>query len=312
MKLFTQKICAFAILLITVCIGLDYLSMIDPWRMIFAKITNSEELISVNTGADEIIPFIEKVQSQDNTSTLIIGDSICHQMFRELQEYNDDICIAGTNAAISMTGQYILAEEYINNHPNATDIYLFVHPNSLCSSFDTKYGYQYTVMPFIETDTLKLLDQDTINNMASVYGRLFMFPKVVQLIEKSAINRKLYLNILANNKEGYIQSTKFEIADRYIRKIYNLCQNSNMKLHLYPCPVSDSKFENIKSMEKDYNNTWLYSHFPEYFEKILVYPDEQTSDGVHFSGKYASQDFYNEKISVIFAASELLDYLQMK
>ena len=85
-----------------------------------------------------------------------------------------------------------------------------------------------------------------------------------------------------------------------------------MKLHLYPCPVSDSKFENIKSMEKDYNNTWLYSHFPEYFEKILVYPDEQTSDGVHFSGEYASQDFYNEKISVIFAASELLDYLQMK
>lgn len=311
MKSFYKKITIFTFLLISICIGLDYMSMNDPWRMILARITNSEELISLNTGTDEIIPYIEKVQLQDNTTTLIIGDSVCHQMFQGLQQYNENICMAGSNAAISMTGQYILAEEYIKNHPDATDIYLFVLPASLCSTFDTQWGYQYTVMPFVETDTLKLLDQETINIMESVYGSFFMKPQVVRIIDKSAVNRKLYLNMIADYRTGYTQKTTYEIADQYIRKIYELCKENDVEFHLYPCPVSDSKYQYTEELKNDYDNTWLQTCFPEYFDKILVFPDEQTRDGIHFTGEYESQDYYNEKISKIFADAELLDDLKM-
>lgn len=311
MRPFYKKFILFALLLILFWLGLDYLSMNDPWRMVFARLTNSDELISLNAGTDEIIPYINKVRSQDNTTVLILGDSVCHQMFQGLQEYNENICIAGSNAAISMTGQYILAEEYIKNHPDATGIYLFILPTSLCNTFDTQWGYQYTVMPFVATDTLKLLDQDTINIMETVYGSCFLNPQMVQLIDKSAVNRKLYLNLLQKYRTGYTPKTTFEIADQYIRKIYELCQKNNIEFHMCSCPVSDSQFQYVEDLKASYSTTWMATCFPDYFNTILTFPDEQTQDGIHFAGEYETQEHYNDKISKILANSGLSDVLTM-
>ena len=312
MRKFYSKITVFLILLVVLLGMVDYVSMQDPWRKVLAKYTDSEEFISVNVGASEIKPYIEKVQTKDDTTILIIGDSVCRQMFNELQQYNADICIAGSNAAIAMTGQYILAEEYVENHPNATDIYMFLLPGSLRATFDTKWGYQYTVMPFAETDTLKLLDDNTIEAMESVYGKFFMKPLVVELIDKSAINRKLYLNMLADTKEGYQQETSYEIAEQYIKKIYDLCQENDIELHLYPGPVVESQRAAIETMKEEYAKTWLYTKFPDYLDKVLFYPDEQARDGVHFGGEYASAEYYNEKIRKIFEGSKLLEDLQFE
>lgn len=309
MRKFYSKITIFLILLALLLGAVDYISMTDPWRKVFAKYTNSEEFISVNVGASEIKPYIEKVRTKDNTTKLIIGDSVCKQMFDGLQQYNEDMCITGSNAAIAMTGQYILAKEYIENHPNATDVYMFLLPGSLRATFDTQWGYQYTVMPFVETDTLKLLDDDTIDAMESVYGAFFMKPLVVELIDKSAVNRKLYLNMLADTKEGYQQKTSYEIGDQYIKKIYDLCQENGIELHLYPCPVVESQQASIENMKEQYAETWLYTKFPDYLDKVLFYPDEQARDGVHFGGEYASQEYYDEKIKKIFEGSQLLEEL---
>lgn len=288
------------------------MSMHDPWRIVFARLTDSEEFISMNVGSDEIIPYIEQVQTKDNTTTLILGDSVCRQMFKGLQQYNEDICIAGSNAAVTMAGQYILAEEYTRNHPDATDIYLIVLPTSLCSTFSTNYGYQYTVMPFAETDTLKLLDNNTLEVMESVYGEFFMNPHIVQLIEKSAINRKLYLNMLKKHSTSYEQKTTFEIADQYIHQIYELCEKNNIEFHLYACPVAESKYQIVKELQDDYDNTWMKTQFPDYFDNILFFPDEQSADGTHFSGEYESQTHCNEKISKIFADTKLLNHLKLE
>lgn len=303
------KIIIFFILLVALLGVIDFASMNEPWRKVLAKYTDSEEFISVNVGASEIKPYIEKVSTPDNTSILIIGDSVCKQMTDELQQYNDNMCITGSNAAIAMTGQYILARKYIENHPKATDVYMFLLPGSLQVTFDTQWGYQYTVMPFVETDTLKLLDDNTIEAMESVYGAFFMKSFVVKVIDKSAINRKIYLNMLADSKEGYLQKTSYEIAEQYIKKIYDLCQENDIKLHLYPCPVVESQRESIENMREEYSKTWLCTKFPDYLDNVLFYSDEQTGDGVHFGGEYASTKHYNEKIREVFKGSKLLEEL---
>lgn len=309
MRKFYSKITIFLLLLALFLGTVDYISMVDPWRKVLAKYTDSEEFISVNVGVAEIKPYIEKVQTKDDTTILIIGDSVCKQMFDGLQQYNEDMCITGSNAAIAMTGQYILARKYIENHPGVTDVYMFLLPGSLRATFDTQWGYQYTVMPFVETDTLKLLDNNTIEAMESVYSEFFMRPLVVEWIDKSAINRKLYLNMLDDTKEGYQQKTSYEIAEQYIKKIYDLCQENDIELHLYPCPVVESQRTSIENMKEEYTKTWLYTKFPDYLDKVLFYPDEQARDGVHFGGDYASQKYYNEKIKIIFEGAQLLEKL---
>lgn len=182
---------------------------------------------------------------------------------------------------------------------------MFLLPGSLSVSYDTTWGYQYTVM----TDTLKLLEENTIEIMESVYGPFFTNPVIVELIDKSAVNRKLYLNMLADTKEGYQQKSRFEIADQYIQKIYNLCEEREIELHLEPSPVVESQRESIGKLKDEYKKTWLYTEFPTYLDNVLYYPDEEARDGVHFGGEYATQENYNKKIEIMLEGTELLKTL---
>ena len=69
---------------------IDYLSMQDETRDLFAKWTNSENYITENVGPGEIRPYLESAVCQDGTTKLIIGDSVCRQMFNRLQESNPE------------------------------------------------------------------------------------------------------------------------------------------------------------------------------------------------------------------------------
>lgn len=310
MKAFCKKVCIFIMVFCLFCVGMEYMSIKEPGRSLIARVTDSEDYISGNVGSDEIKPYIKQVRTEDNTTKLIIGDSVCRQMFKGLQEYNNDICIVGSNGAITMAGQYILAEQYLEHHPAATDIFLVVLPASLYSTFDTKYGYQYTVMPFVETDTLKLLDENTVEAMQSVYGRFFMQPKVVDLIDKSAINRKIYLNELRDRSKGY--NAGLELADRYLCRIYELCEEREVQFHLYSCPVSESKRESVENMMDQYEQSNLYQFFPDFLKDVHYFPDEQFRDGTHFSDDYMTQESINEKILEMYADTRLLQVLKME
>ena len=296
MKLFIKKTILFILILVAVLVLLDVLSMFEPTRTLLAELTDSKAYISLNVGADEIKPYIKKVQEHDETTKLILGDSVCHQLFNDLQPYSTEISIVGSNAAITVAGQYVLASEYINSHPNATDIYLFMLPGSLTQSFDTNYGYQYTVMPFVETGTIKYFDNDTVKTMEDVYGKFFMNPIIVRMIDLSAPNRKIYLNLLKKYSAPYKPSNYFDIAEKYIGKIKDLCDANNITLHLYPCPISESRKNDIDALKDSYTSSKLNIWFPAYFDEIRFYPEYQSDDNVHFSDEYSDRNFLNSII----------------
>lgn len=263
-------------------------------------------------GESGMLPAFEHVKASDQTTQLIIGDSICNQLFTDLREYNSQISIQATNAALMITGQYLLAEEYLKYHPDATDIFLIMHPMPLTRTFDTEWSYRYAVMTYAETDTLDLLDENTIEIMESVYGRFFMRKKVVQLIEASPILRKLYLSYINFNASPYIQESPFEISDQYVRKLYDLCKENDVTLHLYPSPVSESFREQVKDLEEVYKTTWMSSVYPDFFDNILYYPNEWSEDLSHFSGEYATREALNSIIQRAYGQTVLSDCLKLE
>lgn len=302
MKAFYKNAAAFMLVLLLVIVGYDYLSMKEPMRNIIAELTDSYGVV---WGFNEIRPYVEKVQTKDDTTQLIIGDSVCHQMFTGLQEYNPDISIVGSNAGVTMAGQYILAYEYIENHPEATDIHLFVLPGSLAATFDTSFGYKYVVMPFVETDTLTVLDQNTIDDIKSVYGSFFIQKQVVQLIHESPLNLKLYLNLLQDSGRLNRMENNFDLADQYLVKLYELCEEKGIKFHLYAAPVCEGREKLVDEMIPDYSNTKLAGYFPDFLNDTYYYPMEQTDDGVHFGADYSNQEFFNEKLKIVLAGTDL-------
>lgn len=313
MKRFYLNASAFIALLLITVIGLDMLSMFGGTRIILAKLTDSTEYISDHTGSADIIPQIEKAMAKDGTTKLIIGDSVCRQLFNGLQDINsEDFTIIGSNAAITMAGQYILAAEYLKAHPNATDIYLFALPPSLKRTFDTELGYQYVIMPFAETDTLCNLDSGTISLLEGVYGKFFMKKNIVKAIDLSGINRKLFLNYLLDNAEGYEPASYFELADKYVCEIDRLCKENNVKFHFYPCPRIESSREAMEDIKGEFNNSAVSKINPEYMDMIYYFPDGKSEDGTHFSPEYATQEQLNTVITEMLNGNELLKSLKLR
>lgn len=311
MKVLYRKIIIFCVIFCFVILGLGIISIYEPLDDLFIVMTNSSDYVD-NTGTDEIKRYIEKVRQQDNSTQLIIGDSMCCQMFNNLQQYNPDFTIVGSNGAITMAGQYLLVNEYLKNHEGVTDIYIFLHPGSLGRGFDTVLAYQYIVMPFGVFGSLSDLDGDTIIDMKSVYGAIFLNTNVIKWLEESAVGRKIYFNILKDYGKKFEEDSIYEIANQYTEKIYEKCKERNIELHLYPSPVSENLHEDIQKRKMLYQDTWLINKFPDFFERVLYFPKEQAKDGTHFSGEYATQESFNIWIKMIFKDSELLETLKFQ
>lgn len=311
MKKFYLNILLFTIVMAGTLIIFDYLSMMEPTRTIIADLTGSSYYVSEKAASRVMKSYINKVQTQDGSTKLIIGDSVCGQMFNNLQECNDDFSIAASNAAVTMTSQYILAKEYLDNHPDATDIFLIVLPKSLKVKLGSTMGYQYAVMPFVRTGTIQDLDEDTIQIMESVYGKFFMKPSTVAAIDLSGMNLKLYLNFLEEYSSAYSFQKPYELADRYVYKIYEICQERNINFHLYPCPMPETNKEYVEGLKQEFEESLIYEINPEFLESIYYYPADEFT-GSHFYADLSDRDYYVEKIKQVFEGEEIVEMLNFE
>ena len=116
MKKFYLNALLFMLVLSSMLIFVDFLSMREPARTFLAELTDSTEYIAQNRGPDEIKPYLERTHYPDGTTKLIIGDSVCRQLFSHLQSTNTHIAMLGSNAGLTAAGQYIMAKEYLEHH----------------------------------------------------------------------------------------------------------------------------------------------------------------------------------------------------
>ncbi len=308
MKKFVCKGILFCAMIACVCAGFLLLSAKEPTRGTMARLTGSEDYM----GGSGMLPVFEAAAETDGTTRLILGDSICRQLFSNLENCNPQVSMLATNAALMITGQYLLAEEYLEAHPDATDVYLVMHPLPLTRTFDLEWSYRYAVMTYVETGTIENLDANTRKIIREVYGSVLVQRPVVELAEAVPVVRKLCLSYIFNNKKPYEQSSPFEIADQYVKNLYDLCEERNVRLHVYAAPVSEYFRKDVEALETQYPGTWMSSMYPDYFENILFYSDEMSSDGSHFSGEYAQRDKLNEIIETAYAGTPLLDGLNLQ
>lgn len=148
--------------------------------------------------------------------------------------------------------------------------------------------------------------------MKSTYGRAFWNADVVTGIDLSGVNRKIYLNLLREKTSGYSLRTPFEIADRYVYKIYELCQERGVDFYLYPCPVSETKRGEVDGLTLEFSKSKIYEINPKFLEMVYYYPAEQAGDSIHFSGDYANQQYFNEIIREMFTGERLWEVLNFE
>lgn len=309
MKKLIIKISILCLAVLGFLIIIEALSCNDDTKEAMSRLTNSEDYLEQGSGASSILPIIGSAGMEDGKRVLVLGDSIAGQLFSGLAEDYPDIRIACANAAINISGQYMLASVFLDSHPEATDIWLYAHPLTLTRGYDLELGYGYAVMPFAIDGSLGYLDDRTLDEMRSVYGRLSMNPDVASFIDASPLNRKIFLSYIRMHNEPYVQENDYEIASRCIIRLKELCESRGVTFHFYSSPSTEYYRDKIEETRSDYELSDMYALYPDYLDSIYYFPNEWSGDMTHFSTEYANREVYDrvmyEAYDDIFVSSEI-------
>lgn len=220
-----------------------------------------------------------------------------------------------------MAGEYLLVKEFLETHENVSEVWLMAGPDLLQTSIDATYSYSYVVLPFLQADLLGELDEETAEEMEETFGSLFLKKPVAELIAGSAVNRKLYLNYVKEREEALEKGESREnqtvgmsdLAERYLRKIYELCDAQGVACYLIPDPLADTpaRRKQVEQIRQDFETRGLERLFPDYFSEITYYPADQFSDGIHFGRPYNTKEVYREKLRELYLDRGYLDGFQI-
>lgn len=314
MKKFITKMILFLCIFGAIVLGLDVLSAREPFRGWFAYITESSDYPA---GADEVAMYISQIREEGDYSKLVVGDSVCYQMTNGLRDLNREYSLVGNNRAVTIAGEYLLVKEFLDTHEGITDVYVIVGMDALQTSIDVNYGYQYVAIPFLRDELLDGLEEDTIDEMEDTFGRFFMQKTVAELIGDSSVNRKLYLNYIKEHAvidpDAGNEIVMSDLAADYLYKIYDLCEEYGATMHLHPTPIMDNpwRYSQAKALAKDFEARGLSELFPNFFDEIIYYPEEQFVDGIHFGEPYNEQSQLNQKLREMYLDRGFLEGLEL-
>lgn len=310
---FIKKGIIFGFCTIIIIFSFFWISAQTGYNMYIAEITDSEIWGSLNNGLD-IIEKIEKSREYNDYNCLILGDSVCNQIYGSLQEKNADYLILASNRALTMAGQFILVQNFIETHPEVKEIDLIIIPESLTATFDTVYGYQYTAIPFVLTEEISELNTETIGLMNETYGSFFMQPYIVQTISNSPMLRKVYINTLYRlNPIESSGAGLSQISVEYLRQIDELCSENDIDFNIISGPIADTSEHRImlENLEEEIRREGLEELFSDYFCNIIFFPEEYFVDGIHFCDEYDNSEFYNEVIHLLRQNTGCMELLKL-
>lgn len=310
MKAFLLRLAAFVLAALVLFCGVLGLSAFAPFSEIFAKLTSSTDYSA--SASEEIGGHIANVQADDGAAALILGDSVCWQVFDPFSLCNTAYRIDGSNRAVTIAGQYLLAKAFLDAHPGATDVYLILTPESFSAGFDAGYGYQYAAAPFAAAGLLGGLDETTRAELTAAYGAPFLTGSFARWADASPLVKKLYLNALELLPTQENAGPLIPLAERNLRNLADLCAERGAAFHLLCAPLADTedRRNTMAALEAAFRDAGLYDACAAYFTETPWYdPALFGEDGIHFDNTVADMDFCAQVVRDIQASTGLLDGL---
>ena len=309
MKGFLLRLAAFVLAALVLFCGVLGLSAFAPFSEIFAKLTSSTDYSA--SASEEIGGHIANVQAADSATALILGDSVCWQVFDPFSLCNTAYRIDGSNRAVTIAGQYLLAKAFLDAHPGATDVYLILTPESFSAGFDAGYGYQYAAAPFAAAGLLDGLDETTRAELTAAYGAPFLTGTFARWADAPLV-KKLYLNALEPAPTQESTGPLIPLAARNLQNLADLCRERGAAFHLLCAPLADTedRHATMAALETAFREQGLYDSYSAYFTETPWYdPELFGEDGVHFDNTVADMDFCASVVRDIQTATGLLDGL---
>ena len=250
--------------------------------------------------AVEVFYVIDKAEHTSGMPAVILGDSVCNQLWPQ-QKDSPNISHLGCNQAITSAGTYLLLKKYLEHNPQTERVYYVILPRSLGNDLNLNFTYQYFVIPFINDESMKLLDEDTKQKLYSKFGKFFVRNKYVKsFLLNNNLFMKQYLKCVKSRPETIEPHRLSPTSIIYLLKMRELCRERNIELQVLPLPMAD-KPENYgwEKLAQDIRDNGLDDIFREFIVKMRYCPENWFGDGIHFKPKILDEHLEELRASVM-------------
>ena len=238
--------------------------------------------------AGEVFYVIDKAEYNSGRETVYIGGSLCNQIWPQNHD-SENIAHLGCNNGIMAAGNYLLLKKYLEHNQQTKEVYYLILPESLCYG---DYSYPYFVIPFLDSDNIKLLEHETREVLYKKFGKFFVTNSHIKYFFLNNIElMKICLDFIKDKSDKINTSHRLsKTSITYLAKIRELCQEHNVKIFILPLPMADtSKNYGWDEYEQDIIKYGFKDLFGNFVEKIHYYPENWFSDGVHFKPQILDQ-----------------------
>lgn len=256
-------------------------------NIIYYKCMNHSRLV-----AFEVYDALDVTNQNTDYTTLVLGDSVARQFFNpQYQSENKEVCYMATNQAITVAGNTVLLERFLENNPQLKEVYYVVRPDSLMSKANYTFTYSYFITPLFDETNMKYLDQETITGIEKNYGRVWthnnfskwilaQYPKCLEIYNNT------YEDLCAMREKITGVNPLPDMTLPYLKKMEQICKGSQITLHLMASPVSEEyeyDFNLLQIGMRELDMTELYE---ELVSSIQYVKSDEFIDGVHLNKEY--------------------------
>ena len=245
----------------------------------------------------ELYYALDLAETNTEYTKVIIGDSVARLIFSpDYQDETDEVCYLATNQAITVLGNYILLNRYLENNPQTEEVYYIVRPQSLANPLWFNFSFQYFIVPFYNDTYKQYIDEDMRQYIEDRFGKLYATNDIVKsFIENNAYSMDVYLNnVLEQQLEVRDEKHLSDLTIKYLPKIKELCDSHGVKLKVLAAPLPDTQDNHEwADFEKQIEDNGLTGLLGDYIDGIDYYPESAFGDEAHFTQEYLDSEREN-------------------
>ena len=223
----------------------------------------------------EVFHAISLSKKKTGKSLLIMGDSVCQQLYPSQWTYPDAVSLS-CNQAVTMAGHYFLLRNYLKVNADALPKQVVFVCTPLCLQNDLdEFSYQYFLKPFFTREYKPLFSERLMER--------------VREIPRYRTARLPFIRV-SNHAIAYELEPEddFELVSpvsrEYLREMYRLASSKGVSFSLVCTPLRESLViwtqTAVDTAEK--NGELDTELLDSYRESILAYPDSLFRDERHF------------------------------
>lgn len=223
----------------------------------------------------EVMRAIRNSKGKSGKRLLIIGDSVCNQLYPSSSEYPDAVSLA-CNRAVTMAGHFFLMNNYFaSNEPELPDkVVVICSPAALQDNLD-QFAFQYFLKPFYRKEYKPLFNDLLWQQIRSIpHYRVSVLPFV--RISNFSFEYEL------EPEAGYALVSPLNRS--YLEAMQALAASRNVEFQLLCAPARKQKeTEILTAINKGVENRELDETLLSAFRASLTfYPDSLFVDEHHF------------------------------